>query len=87
MPVTTIRIVALMNGWNRREILRQSAKGGIAALGATAVWANPRETRPNISFAISDDQSWLHVGAAGDPVVKTPVFDRMAREGARFTNT
>ncbi len=30
--------------------------------------------RPNILFVISDDQSWLHTSAAGDPVVKTPAF-------------
>jgi arylsulfatase A-like enzyme len=42
--------------------------------------------RPNIFLAISDDQSWLHAGAMGDAVVKTPGFDRVAREGVLFTN-
>jgi N-sulfoglucosamine sulfohydrolase len=41
---------------------------------------------PNILFCISDDQSWLHTGAMGDPIVKTPAFDRIAREGILFTN-
>ncbi len=40
--------------------------------------------RPNILFCISDDQSYSHTGANGDPVVKTPAFDRIAREGLRF---
>lgn len=40
--------------------------------------------RPNILFCISDDQSWCHTGIGGDPVVRTPVFDRMAREGVLF---
>lgn len=40
--------------------------------------------RPNILLCISDDQSYLHTGANGDPVVKTPAFDRVAREGLRF---
>ncbi len=44
------------------------------------------ESRPNILFCISDDQSWLHAGAMGDPVVKTPAFDRIAREGILFTH-
>jgi len=35
-------------------------------------------SRPNILLAISDDQSWLHTGAYGDPVVPTPAFDRLA---------
>ena len=44
------------------------------------------ETRPNILFCISDDQSYSHTGANGDPVVQTPAFDRIAREGLRFTH-
>ncbi len=42
--------------------------------------------RPNILFAIADDWSWPHAGAYGDKVVKTPTFDRVAREGVLFTN-
>lgn len=42
--------------------------------------------RPNLLFAISDDQSWAHTGVAGDKVVKTPAFDRVARAGVHFTN-
>jgi len=42
--------------------------------------------RPNILFCISDDQSWLHAGAAGDAVVKTPAFDRVANEGVLFSH-
>ena len=44
------------------------------------------DDRPNILFCISDDQSYAHTGANGDPVVQTPAFDRVAREGIRFTN-
>jgi arylsulfatase A-like enzyme len=40
--------------------------------------------RPNILFCIADDWGWPHAGAYGDPVVKTPVFDRLAREGILF---
>ena len=42
--------------------------------------------RPNILFCISDDQSYDHTGANGDPIVKTPAFDKIAREGIRFTH-
>ncbi|MDE0100885.1 MAG: sulfatase [Bryobacterales bacterium] len=41
---------------------------------------------PNILFAISDDQSFAHTGAAGDPVVQTPAFDRVAGEGVLFSH-
>lgn len=42
------------------------------------------DERPNILFCIADDWGWPHAGAYGDPVVKTPAFDRLAREGVLF---
>jgi arylsulfatase A-like enzyme len=42
--------------------------------------------RPNILFAIADDWAWPHAGAYGDPVVHTPAFDRVAREGILFNH-
>ena len=42
--------------------------------------------RPNILFCIADDWGWPDAGAYGDPVVKTPGFDRVAREGVLFQN-
>lgn len=60
----------------RREFLAAAASAVTAAAPA----------RPNILFAIADDQSWLHTSAAGDPVVKTPHFDRVAKAGALFHN-
>jgi arylsulfatase A-like enzyme len=42
--------------------------------------------RPNILFAIADDASFPHMGAYGCSWVKTPAFDRVAREGVLFTN-
>ncbi len=42
------------------------------------------QQRPNILFLIADDWSYPHAGVYGDPVVRTPTFDRLAREGALF---
>ena len=42
------------------------------------------DDRPNMVVAIADDWSWPHAGAYGDKVVKTPNFDRVAREGVLF---
>ncbi len=42
--------------------------------------------RPNILFAIADDQSYMHAGAYGCTWVKTPAFDRVATEGILFRN-
>nr|WKN39270.1 sulfatase [Tunicatimonas sp. TK19036] len=42
--------------------------------------------RPNILFAISDDQSFEHTSFTGKTWVKTPTFDRIAKEGIYFQN-
>lgn len=42
------------------------------------------EERPNILFAIADDWSFGHAGAYGCNWVRTPNFDRVAREGVLF---
>lgn len=44
------------------------------------------DDRPNILFCIADDASFPHMGAYGCSWVKTPGFDRVAREGILFTN-
>ena len=44
------------------------------------------ERSPNILFVISDDQSFPHASAYGSNWVKTPNFDRVARQGILFTN-
>ncbi len=41
--------------------------------------------RPNILFCIADDASYPYMGAYGCDWVKTPAFDRVAREGLLFT--
>lgn len=45
-----------------------------------------RETRPNILFCIADDATILHFGVYGNKWVRTPSFDRIAREGLLFKN-
>ena len=42
------------------------------------------DERPNILFAIADDWGWPHASAYGDPVVKTPTFDSVAKQGILF---
>jgi uncharacterized sulfatase len=56
----------------------------LATLGQRAPGA---ERPPNILFCIADDMSYRHTHANGDPAVRTPTFDRVAREGARFTRS
>ena len=52
-------------------------------LPAIADEATPK--RPKILLAVADDWAWPHAGVAGDKVVRTPTFDRLAREGVLFS--
>lgn len=59
-----------------------------AALG-TGAWSasgapRPAPKRPNILFALADDWGGGHAGAYGCTWVRTPAFDRVAREGLLF---
>lgn len=78
---------------NRRDFIRTVSSGtlgllGLSALPSCAPAQSGRKVkkRPNILFCLADDWSWPHVSIAGDKVVKTPIFDRVAREGVLFEN-
>ncbi|CAD71529.1 MAG TPA: arylsulfatase [Rhodopirellula baltica] len=43
------------------------------------------ENRPNILFILADDLAWSDLGCYGHPWHDTPHLDRLASEGARFT--
>ena len=59
---------------------------GMTVLCAGLVQAVPVKHRPNILFIVFDDWSRAHAGAYGCDWVKTPNFDRLAREGVLFQN-
>ena len=44
------------------------------------------DTRPNIVFMIADDLAWDDLGCSGNPNVRTPHLDRLAKGGMQFTN-
>ncbi len=52
-----------------------------------AAQAEDSPSRPNILFCMADDWGWPHAGAYGDEAIKTPTFDRLAKEGALFQHT
>ncbi len=59
------------------------------SLCASHSWAaEPAQARkrPNILFALADDQSWLDVSAMGSKIAHTPAFDRVAKEGVLMTH-
>jgi arylsulfatase A-like enzyme len=62
----------------------------IAGLGALPSCA-PRQNEtaaepPNIIFILADDLGWHQLGCYGSDYYETPVLDRLATEGMRFTN-
>jgi len=56
------------------------------ALARHAPAAAPPDRRPNVVFILTDDQRWDTMSCAGHPFLKTPHCDRLAAEGARFSN-
>lgn len=72
---------------NRRGFMRSVAPV-VALLGLPGpLFASKvSEDRPNILFCFADNHSWLHVSACGNKVIKTPNFDRIAKEGVLFTH-
>ncbi len=48
--------------------------------------APPPAERPNVIYIMADDQGYGDLGVQGHPYIRTPNIDRMAAEGARFTD-
>ncbi len=67
---------------NRRTFLKHTGLGIAAVTSGCGKLAE--DNPPNILFCIADDWGWPHAGVFGDPVVKTPSFDRLASEGVLF---
>jgi len=53
---------------------------------ACAIAALGQQKKPNIVIIISDDHSYQTIGAYGSQLAKTPQIDRLAKDGAVFTN-
>jgi N-sulfoglucosamine sulfohydrolase len=80
-----------MNRTTRREFLKAAGRGAVCAAlsgsyDAKAQSPSDRKRRPNILFCLADDWSWPHASIAGEKVIQTPTFDRVAREGVLFPN-
>jgi arylsulfatase A-like enzyme len=62
---------------------------GIAGMGSGLPWSfkEGRDlARPNVVMILVDDLGWTDLGCYGNELHDTPMLDRLAQEGTRFTN-
>ena len=72
---------------NRRNFLKLAATGAAAAAAPWAARARAAAKRkPNIVYILADDLGYGDLGCYGQDKIKTPVIDRLAAEGMRFTD-
>jgi N-acetylglucosamine-6-sulfatase len=74
---------------SKKFIQWKSMTGGLLSLGlllGTCVGSAQAADRPNVVMILTDDQRADHMSVAGHKFLKTPHMDRIAAEGARFTN-
>lgn len=79
-----------MDGISRRQMLKGSCVAAAASLWGTACQtgtapASNRSPKPNIVFILADDLGYGDLGCYGQAEIQTPVLDRFAAEGVRFT--
>ena len=76
----------------RRSLLHAMGVGAAAAAMPSFAWAKastaeqdlPHDDRPNIIVVMADDMGFSDLGCYGGEI-KTPVIDRLAKEGMRFS--
>jgi len=79
---------------SRRAFLRTLGTGAAALAMPKRFWADEPTTtgrqgagdKPNFIIFFTDDQGYNDVGCFGSPRIRTPHFDRMAREGMKCTS-
>lgn len=91
----------MSNRFNRRDFLSLSSTGILGGLAAasgvhavpaagedvqTKSMSSPSKSRPNIIFFMPDEMRADSLSCYGNPITKTPNIDRLARDGARFSN-
>jgi len=78
-----------MRELSRREFVRVASAGIAAATagaGGELFGAADRRRRPNVLYVFADQMRASAMGCMGNPCVKTPNLDKLAREGMLLTN-
>ena len=60
---------------------------GITSLILGSLSTGVSQNRPNVLFLFADDQRADALGCAGNPYIRTPDIDQLARTGVRFSNS
>ena len=69
---------------NRRKFMGLMGTGlATAAVSGCQLW---KKKKPNIVVLLTDDQRWDAMGCMGNPIIRTPNMDRLAKEGTLFRN-
>ncbi len=70
----------------RRDFLK-TVPAGLTAISSALFLSScrPEGGRPNVILIITDDQGYGDFGFTGNPVIKTPHFDGLARSGASMS--
>ncbi|MCF7972304.1 MAG: sulfatase-like hydrolase/transferase, partial [Phycisphaerae bacterium] len=73
---------------DRRTFLKTLASGAASACMTSVLPAasGQDKTRPNVILIVTDDQGYGDFGFIGNPVIKTPHLDAMAKNSARMTH-
>jgi len=73
-----------MTELSRRDLLVAGA--GLALSSRAGAKTVAPETRPNILFIVADDLGYADLSCYGRPDYRTPVLDRLARDGLLMTS-
>ncbi|MFA6239921.1 MAG: sulfatase [Candidatus Hydrogenedentales bacterium] len=71
---------------NRRKFMVSVGVGSLAAAATRGAATEGSARKRNVVLFVTDDQGTDDAGCFGNPIVKTPGIDALAREGVRMTS-